>query len=171
VIHDPWQSLKTKHRIPTAPALYNRLLFKLITIFNNLNSVKSYKMERMTIEEKAGSVGILVCGLSLWQQLLTLSLCLSFFYISWLLRKFATWMIFLSLLKAACHYHRQQTHTGVFDIRRRSRSRATTKESVMSTSRKTNGTHECLMSRQKVCYHLKVEQLFAKLPRRGLVLT
>jgi hypothetical protein len=40
-------------------------------------------------------------------------------------------------------------------------------KSVMSTSRQTNGTYGCLMSPQQVCYHL----LFARRPRRGLVLT
>jgi hypothetical protein len=42
-------------------------------------------------------------------------------------------------------------------------------KSVMS--RQTNGTDGCLMSLQKVRYHLKVEQLFARRPRRVLVLT
>jgi hypothetical protein len=41
----------------------------------------------------------------------------------------------------------------------------------MSTVRQTNGANGCLMSPQKVRYHLKVEQLFARRPRRGLVLT
>jgi hypothetical protein len=41
----------------------------------------------------------------------------------------------------------------------------------MLTSRQTNGAHGWLMSPQKVRYHLKVEQLFVKRPRRGLVLT
>jgi hypothetical protein len=40
--------------------------------------------------------------------------------------------------------------------------------SVMSTSRQTNGAHGFLMSPQQVRYHLKVEQLFARRPRRGL---
>jgi hypothetical protein len=39
----------------------------------------------------------------------------------------------------------------------------------MSTSRQTNGAHGCLMFPQKV--RLKVEQLFARHPRGGLVLT
>jgi hypothetical protein len=42
-------------------------------------------------------------------------------------------------------------------------------KSVMSTSRQRNGTHGFLMSLQQVHYHLKVEQLFARRPRRGLV--
>jgi hypothetical protein len=44
-------------------------------------------------------------------------------------------------------------------------------ESVMLTSRRVNGAHGCLMSPHQVCYHLKVEQLFGRRPRRGLVLT
>jgi hypothetical protein len=91
---------------------------------------------------------------------------------------------FLSLLKAAiCHYHRQQTHTKCFRYPPnvkvtlpRVRVKVVTflrgkYKSVMSSSRQTNGTHGCLTSPQKVGYHLKVEQLFARRPRRCLVLT
>jgi hypothetical protein len=42
-------------------------------------------------------------------------------------------------------------------------------KSVISTSGQTNGAHGFLMSPQQVHYHLKVEQLFARRPRRGLV--
>jgi hypothetical protein len=44
-------------------------------------------------------------------------------------------------------------------------------ELVMATSRQTNGSHGFLMTLQQVHYHLKVEQLFARRPRRSLVLT
>jgi hypothetical protein len=63
--------------IPAARAWCNQLLFKFITIFNNFILVKSYKIDRMTFAERARAVEILVSGLSLWQQLLTLSQCLS----------------------------------------------------------------------------------------------
>jgi hypothetical protein len=91
---------------------------------------------------------------------------------------------FLSLLKAACHYHRQQTH---MEFSRYSPKVKVTShyqglrslitflrdkyKSVMSTSRQTDGAHGYLMSPQKVRYHLKVEQSFARSPRRGLMLT
>jgi hypothetical protein len=55
----------------------------------------------------------LVSELSLRQQLLTLSQCLFRLQYFMIFRQFATRMIFLSLLKAACHYHRQ-THTECF---------------------------------------------------------
>jgi hypothetical protein len=42
---------------------------------------------------------------------------------------------------------------------------------VTSTSRQTNGAHGSLMPLQQLRFHLKVEQLFATRPRRGLVLT
>jgi hypothetical protein len=44
-------------------------------------------------------------------------------------------------------------------------------KSVMSTSIQMNEAHGFPMFPQQVRYHLKVEQLFAKRPRRGLVLT
>jgi uncharacterized protein YlxW (UPF0749 family) len=68
---------KQKTRILAARAWCNQLLFKLITIFNNCIIVKSYKMDRMTIAERARAVEILVSELSLRQQLLTLSQYLS----------------------------------------------------------------------------------------------
>jgi hypothetical protein len=40
---------KQKNRIPAARAWYNRLLFKIITIFNNCIIVKSYKMDRLIL--------------------------------------------------------------------------------------------------------------------------
>jgi hypothetical protein len=44
-------------------------------------------------------------------------------------------------------------------------------KSVISTSKQMNGAHGFLMSPQQVRYYLKMEQLFARRPRRGLVLT
>jgi hypothetical protein len=70
-------TLKTKNQIPTSRAWCNQLLFKLITIFNNCIIVKSYKIDSMTIAERARAVEILVSELSLQQQLITLSQCLS----------------------------------------------------------------------------------------------
>jgi hypothetical protein len=104
------------------------------------------------------------------------------FNVSWFLSSLQHWWFFLSLLKPACQYHRQQTHTGcfrsVFNIRRRPLPRVKVVtflrdmyKSVMSTSRQTNGAHGCLMPPQKVRFHLKMEQLFAGRPWIGLVLT
>jgi hypothetical protein len=41
----------------------------------------------------------------------------------------------------------------------------------MSAWRQTNGSHGCVISPQKVCHHLTVEQWFSRCPRRGLVPT
>jgi hypothetical protein len=78
-ISDPWQSLKTKNRIPAARAWCNRPIFKIITIFNNCIIEKSHRMDRMTIAERARALGMLVSRLSLLQLLLTLSHWLSRF--------------------------------------------------------------------------------------------
>jgi hypothetical protein len=51
--------------------------FKLITILNHCIIVKSYQMDRMAIAERERAVEILVSGLSLRQQLLTLSVSIS----------------------------------------------------------------------------------------------
>jgi hypothetical protein len=91
-------------------------------------------------------------------------------------------MIFSSLLKAACHYHREQTH-GVFSVSAEGQGHVPlprvkvvaflrdSYKSVMSTSRQTNGAHGFLISPQQMRCHLEVEQLFARRARRDLVLT
>jgi hypothetical protein len=101
------QKIESLHHVLGA---ISYLIFKLIRIFNDCIIVKSYKMDRMTIAERASAVEILVSRLSLRQQLLTLSQYLSrlqyFIY-----RQFVTWMIFLVFLENnICHYHRQQPH-------------------------------------------------------------
>jgi hypothetical protein len=69
---------KQNNGIRAARDWCNQLLFlKLIAIFNNCIIIKSHKMDRMTIAERARAVEILVSALYLQQQLLTLSQCLS----------------------------------------------------------------------------------------------
>jgi hypothetical protein len=105
------------------------------------------------------------------------------FNISWFLRQFATRIFFLSLLKAVCHYQRRNKSTyGVFSIFADGQGHLPLPKvkvvtflwdkctSVTSRSRQTIGAHGCLISSQKVNHHIKVEQLFARRPRRGLVL-
>jgi hypothetical protein len=140
-------------------------------------------MDRMTIAERTRSVKILVSGLSLWQQLLTLSSVYLVFNISWFLRQFATWMIFLVSLENGMSLSPTTNTHGVFSIFSKGqghmplpRVKVVTSlrdeyKSVMSMSRQTNGAHGCLMSPQKVRYHLNVEQLFPRHPKRGLMLT
>jgi hypothetical protein len=133
-----------KDRISTAHAWCNQLLFKLITIYNNCIIVKSYKIHRMTIAQRARAVEILVSGS---------------------LDSLQHGAFFLSLLKVACHYHRKQTHTECSRYLPLPRVKVVTflrDKSVMSMSRQTNGAHGCLKSPQKVRYYLKVERLFAR---------
>jgi hypothetical protein len=113
-ISDPWQSLKTKNRIPSARAWCNQLLFKLIAIFDNCIIVKSYKMDNMTIAERAKAVEILVSGCSYGSSY---SLYLSVYFvfnISWFLRQFATSMIFLVSLETGMSLSPTTNTHGVF---------------------------------------------------------
>jgi hypothetical protein len=73
-------------------------------------------MDRMTIAERARAVAILVSVLSLRQQLLTLSLSLSHIQY-FMIRQFATWMIFflVSLESGMSLSPTTNTH-GVFSI-------------------------------------------------------
>jgi hypothetical protein len=71
---------KQKNRIPAVRAWCNQLLFKLITIFNICIIVKSYKMDIMTIAERARAVDILVSGFSLRQHFLSVSISSSKFH-------------------------------------------------------------------------------------------
>jgi hypothetical protein len=128
-ISDPWQSLKTKNRIPAAYAWYNRILFKIIKIFDNCMIVKSNKMDKIIIVERARVVGMLVSRLPLRQLLLTLSPCLSHFQYFIISLEVSCNMDAFSVLSWKRHVTiTDNKHTlGVFGILRRPWSCATTK--------------------------------------------
>ena len=54
------KALEQKNLILAARAWSNRLLFQIITIFDNCIIEKSHKMDSMTIAERARAVGMLV---------------------------------------------------------------------------------------------------------------
>ena len=85
----PKQTIESLQQVLGAVSYF----FKLITIFNNCIIANSYKMDRMTIADRARAVEILVSASSLRQQLLTLSQCqclscLQYFKISFRSRNF-----------------------------------------------------------------------------------
>jgi hypothetical protein len=141
----------------------------------------------MTIAERVRAVAMLVSRLSLRQLLLTLSYSLSrfhyFIHVICLGSLQHGW--FFSVLSWNWHVTITEKKTHMVSFRYPPKAKVTCQyqglrslqfwrdryELVMSTSRQTNGGHGFLMSPQQVRYHLKVEQLFATLPRRGLVLT
>jgi hypothetical protein len=120
----------------------------------------------MTIVERARAVGMLVSRLSLRQLLPTLSHCLSRF------QYFITSFQF-SLESGMSLSPKTNTH-GEFSVSTEGQGHVALPsvkavaflrdryKLVMLTSRQTNGAHGFLMSPQQVHYHLKVEQLFAR---------
>jgi hypothetical protein len=142
-------------------------------------------MEIMTIVERARAVGMLVSRLSIRQLLLTLSHCLfrfQYFIIFWEVCNMDVFFFLFSLESGMSLSPTTNTH-GVFSISTEVQGHLPLPrvkvvavlrnryKSVMSTPRQTNRAHGFLMSPQQVRYHLKVEQLCARRPRRGLVLT
>jgi hypothetical protein len=106
----------------------NRILFKIVTNYNNCIIVKSHKMNRMTIVERTRAVGMLVSSLSLRQLLLTLSHCLScfqYFIISYEVCNMDDFSVLFWKLNVTITDNKHTRR--VFGTRRRTRSCATTK--------------------------------------------
>jgi hypothetical protein len=134
-------------------------------------------MDRIIIAERSRSVQIIINGLSLRQQLLTLSQ--SLFRLQYFMISYAVY----NMNDFSCLTINDNKYKGVFSIFAEGQGHVPLPrvkvavflgdeyKSVMSKSRQTNGAHGCLMSPKKVRYHLKVEQLFARGARRNLVLT